>query len=74
MSALVWSKLTGSEWRLAPITDPLTFGAGAALARRSPVGETMTRLLVRRDPYVRYLGALLGEYATGLAATGPVGE
>ncbi|WP_369166391.1 TniQ family protein [Streptomyces sp. R28] len=67
-SALVWSNLTGSEWRLAPTIDPLTFGAGAALARRSPVGETMTRLLARRDPYVRSLGPLLDEYAAGLAA------
>ncbi|WP_406131628.1 hypothetical protein [Streptomyces sp. NBC_00989] len=68
-SALIWSKLTGSEWRLAPTIDPLAVGTGGVLDRRSPAGEAMARLRALRDPYIRSLRALLDEYTAGLAAT-----
>jgi hypothetical protein len=69
-SAFAWSKLTGSEWRLAPIVVPPLSPETPTNAGYRPRLETMmTRFRLRWGLGLRFIVPRLDEYADGLVAT-----
>ncbi|MGW0294156.1 TniQ family protein [Streptomyces tuirus] len=61
-SALIWSRLTGSEWRLAPDLQPLPT-QGVAVIDEAVISSLLHQ---RPDPFYAYLHDLLPDYARAI--------
>ncbi|WLQ39877.1 hypothetical protein P8A22_07535 [Streptomyces laculatispora] len=61
-SALIWSRLTGSEWRLAPDLQPLPM-EGVDVVDASVISSLKGRH-ADHQPFYKYLHDLLPDYAS----------
>ncbi|MFJ6083191.1 TniQ family protein [Streptomyces sp. NPDC092369] len=70
-SAIIWTHLTGSEWRLAPDADPLPRNADGTRRKRYLQMKTLLAKLRNNSPNSRATQAVLADYAASLLAKVP---
>lgn len=70
-SAIIWTHLTGSEWRLAPDADPLPLNSDGTRRTRHARMELLLVNLRNNSPNNRATQAVLADYAASLLSAVP---